>query len=204
MNSFYVYVYFRPDGSPCYIGKGKGSRWKKFMGHNQSVRDLAKNSSGELPCVIIREGLSEKEAFDIEMAFVKAIGRNQLLNGTDGGERPPSQTGRNHTASTKSIMRERKIGKPLSAEHRSTISAALSGRGMSEETRKKISETRKGVVFSEETKRKLSVAKIGTKIPDAVRAKMSAAQKGKILSDSHRAAIKASWVLRKERAASCV
>jgi len=204
MNSFYVYVYFRPDGSPCYIGKGKGTRWKKFMGHNQAVRDLVKISGGELPCVIIREGLSEKEAFDTEIAFIKAIGRKQLLNGTDGGERPPSQTGRNHAASTKSIMRERKLGKPLSVEHRSTISAALSGRGMSEETKRKISEARKGIVFSEETKRRLSAARTGTKIPEAVRAKMSASQKGKILSDSHRAAIKASWVLRKERTASCV
>jgi hypothetical protein len=87
-----VYVYFRPDtGQPCYVGKGRGRRWKAHNQHrsaNPHLRNIVRKY-GEVPCVKIRTGLTEADAFTIETAFIKAIGRGAdgpLVNLTDGGE----------------------------------------------------------------------------------------------------------------------
>lgn len=91
-NDFYVYVCFRPDtAEPCYVGKGRGRRWQdhnKNRSANPRLRNIVKKY-GELPCVKIRVGLTELEAFTIETAFIRAIGRGNdgpLVNLTDGGE----------------------------------------------------------------------------------------------------------------------
>src|SRR6266852_2256518 len=49
---------------------------------------------GEIPKVKLQENLSEQEAFDIERAFIKAIGRfpkGTLTNLTDNGSGPNSE-----------------------------------------------------------------------------------------------------------------
>ena len=89
-SDFYVYAYFRPDGSPCYIGKGRGRRWRSHIkwSANSILNNILKKY-GEIPCLKIRQGLSEKEAFETEIALIKAIGRGSkgpLVNLTDGGE----------------------------------------------------------------------------------------------------------------------
>lgn len=96
--TYYVYVVFRPwDGSPCYVGKGHGDRWKKFSPGDRSNLHLlniaakAKRLGMELPVVKARNGLTETEAFEIERAFIAAIGRGKegsLVNLSDGGDGP--------------------------------------------------------------------------------------------------------------------
>lgn len=93
MSKFYIYIIFRPNGVPCYIGKGKGARWRMYeMGyyHNLHLERIACNAGGDLPIVKIRSGLSEVEAFETEIALIRAIGREAnggpLVNLTDGGE----------------------------------------------------------------------------------------------------------------------
>ena len=96
MNCFYVYILFRPDGSPCYLGKGKGKRWLHHeRGLNKNNRHLngiiarAKAQGRELPKIKVREHLSEAEAFEVEKALIAAIGREPvgpLVNLTDGGD----------------------------------------------------------------------------------------------------------------------
>jgi hypothetical protein len=92
---FYVYVAFRPwDGSPCYVGKGKGNRWRRHFrtSPNRNLANIIKKAGGTIPTVVIRRGLFEEEAFEIERAFIKAIGRKAhggpLVNLTDGGDGP--------------------------------------------------------------------------------------------------------------------
>lgn len=88
---FYVYVLFRPNGVPCYIGKGRGPRWKRLSSGNRNphVDNIIKSAGGCIPAIKIREGLSEKNALDIERALIAAIGRKDhggpLVNMTDGG-----------------------------------------------------------------------------------------------------------------------
>jgi hypothetical protein len=84
----YVYVYFRLDGTPCYVGKGKGHR--VFDRKNKHFQAILKASNKRLPVVIIRSNLTEQEAFDIEVALIATIGREvdggPLVNLTLGGE----------------------------------------------------------------------------------------------------------------------
>ena len=63
---FYVYAWLKKDGSPYYIGKGKGDRaWRKGHGRVQ----------------IVASGLTEEEAFNFESILIKKIGRKDLNEG---------------------------------------------------------------------------------------------------------------------------
>jgi protein-arginine kinase activator protein McsA len=95
---YYVYCLFDWFGVPRYIGKGRGSRW---LVHERSTDptnwrkdefiELTWIILGEIPKTMVRENLNEADAFAIETAFIKAIGRldlgtGPLVNMTDGGD----------------------------------------------------------------------------------------------------------------------
>lgn len=91
MREFYVYIMFRDDGSPCYVGKGRGRRWMHHFrsATNRRLRRILVKAGGEVPIVKIRENLTEAQAFEVETALIKAIGRKPygpLVNLTEGGE----------------------------------------------------------------------------------------------------------------------
>lgn len=90
---FYVYILFRPwNCDPCYVGKGKGDRWKHHFRRprNPHLAAIIKRAGGDLPVVILHEGLDETTALAYEVALIAAIGRKahggSLVNLTDGGE----------------------------------------------------------------------------------------------------------------------
>src|ERR1700731_458275 len=138
---FYVYVIFRPDGSPCYVGKGCGVRWKahRRRSHTWRLEKIIKKAGGELPIVLVRTGLSHEQALEDEIAFIKAIGRSPagpLVNMTDGGDgcvgfsrkRPPEEAARIGRLS--GVARLGKKYGPMSPERRAAISAAKLGKSI--------------------------------------------------------------------------
>jgi hypothetical protein len=161
--NFYVYAYLREDGTPYYIGKGKGNRaWSKK--HNVH---LPTNQSHIL---IIKENLSEQEAFEREIKLIKFYGRKDngtgiLRNLTDGGE---GSTGNKSWT-----------GKKLSEEHKKKISQTQLGRPKSIETRQKMRRPKgKKKIFSEEHKRNLSKSHKGKpKSPEHIKNMCLAQQK---------------------------
>ena len=162
---FYVYVHIRLDNDTCfYIGKGKGNR------SNIPTRNVHHDRISERyghKVVVIKNNLTEKDAFKLERDMIKYCvfnlrygididgyrdysNKKYLTNCTWGGE---GVSGMHHSEEVKQRMSELNKGK----------NNPMYGKHLSEETRKKMSESLKGKnhplygkYHSEETKLKMS------------------------------------------------
>ena len=168
---YYTYAYLREDGTPYYIGKGKGRRAYRLSGRKVKPPE----DKGRI--LILKQDLTEEEAFRHEIYMIDIFGRKDLGTGilrnlTSGGE--GSSGGSDEARRKKS---EAQKGKFFSDETRRKMSEAQKGRTRSDETKRKLSEAGKGRIFSDETRRKMSEARKG-KIPsDETRRKISEAKK---------------------------
>lgn len=101
---YYVYAYIRTDGTPYYIGKGKGKRMYStnhpgiFLPPKQRI-------------VIMESNLSEIGALSLERRYIRWFGRKNngtgiLHNKTDGGE---GSTGMFVTQETREKQRRAKL-----------------------------------------------------------------------------------------------
>lgn len=181
---FYVYVFFRPwDGSPCYVGKGQGKRWRYFRDRkNPELRQIISKAGGELPSVKIREGLTSDEALSIEMAFIAAIGRaptGPLVNLTAGGQAGTSGLRFKNSDDTRRKKRIAATGRVLPPEVRAKCREAALGRVHSAETRAKMSAASKGKPKSEEHRRNMSLGQRGKLKSAEHRASLSLAARGR-------------------------
>ena len=167
MKDYYTYAYLREDGSPYYVGKGRGRR----------VFDKHRGSNPPRPnrIMFLREGMTEEQAIGHEIEIIKTWGRKDLGTGmlrnlTNGGE---------------GIS-----GHKYSKESRAKMSLAQKGRIFSEESKARMSLARTGKKHTEETKAKLSVLKMGNQGRLGIRhtkeskIKMSLAQIARRLSEN--------------------
>lgn len=86
-NIFYVYAYLREDSTPYYIGKGSKERAWKSHTRTNGTNLLPKDPS---KIVILKDSLTEIEAYKYESELIKQYGRKDLGTGilqnrTDGG-----------------------------------------------------------------------------------------------------------------------
>jgi hypothetical protein len=158
---YYTYAYLREDGTPYYIGKGKGNR-------------IHQKHSGFYPPeisrrIFLKKNLNEEQAFKHEIYMIFVFGRKDLRTGilhnkTNGGEGVPGilmdEERRKMCASLK--------GKKLSESHKRKIGESNKGKPRQTpegvERLKRIQQERKGKPgkkHSEETKRKISEATRG-------------------------------------------
>lgn len=161
MSIYYVYSYLRDDGTPYYIGKGSGNRaYTKGKGEVGKPTDTSR-------IVLLAEGLTEEEAFNVEKRLIKLYGRIDnntgiLRNKTDGGDNPPKFI--SHSEQGKQNISAGRRGMKFTEEHRKNLSAAR--RNISDETRAKMKAAKLGksrTPHSEETRRKISAAVKRTK-----------------------------------------
>jgi len=72
MNNYYTYAYLREDGTPYYIGKGKGNRAFRKHSVGTPTRDRI---------LFLKKNLTESEAFSHEMYIISVLGRIDLGTG---------------------------------------------------------------------------------------------------------------------------
>jgi hypothetical protein len=140
---FYTYLWFREDGTPYYVGKGRGKRAYTNVGH--AVRRPKERSR-----IFVQCWESEEKAFEMEKWYISFFGRKDLGTGilrnmTDGGDGPS--------------------GWVPTEETKTKISKSLMGHVISEETRAKQRTARKLRVFTEEMRKSMSAAQKGRKCP---------------------------------------
>ena len=152
---YYVYSYLREDNSPYYIGKGKeGRAFTKGCKEIKPPKDKTKIK-------IIKENLTEQDAFDLEILYILMFGRKDLDTGilrnkTDGGDGASGyivlpEERKRRSERMKGVKRPQWIYDKIAASNR--------GKKASPETREKISAAGKNRKCSEEHKRKVSEAK---------------------------------------------
>lgn len=140
----YTFGDIKFDFEPIYIGKGKGLRPKRHFilyksNNNRFYSKVSSiiNSGFEPTYIIIKDNLSEKEAFDYEKFFISLIGRIEyggtLTNLSDGGE---GQSGFKFSEESKKKMSDNRRGDKN----------VMFGKKHTDETKLKISISNKGRV----------------------------------------------------------
>jgi hypothetical protein len=134
-NDYYTYAYLRKDGTPYYIGKGRG--YRAFYKHRQLVRQPPIDR-----ILFLKKNLTEEEAFKHETYMIAVLGRKDLGTGilrnlTDGGE---GTSGWRPSPEFREKARRRMTGKKQKPETIEKIRQKLSGIKRRPETIQKLKE----------------------------------------------------------------
>ena len=124
MKKYYTYAYLREDGTPYYIGKGKLEKRNKYHRCYYGKHHVPIPLQEKI--LILKENLTEEEAFKHEIYMIAVFGRKDLGTGmlrnkTDGGDGP---SGYIMSKEQKQLLSKIHSGKILTDEHRKKISEA--------------------------------------------------------------------------------
>ncbi len=156
-NRFYTYAYLREDGTPYYIGKGKGRRlYKKGKGEVGKPTDKSR-------IIYLKQNITEDEAIKHEIYMIAVFGRKDLGTGilrnkTNGGD---GVSGYKPDEEMCLSISKRMKGNQLAKGHTHSL-----------ETREKISKANKGITIPEERKKRISLAHIGKTISEKTKQKL--------------------------------
>jgi hypothetical protein len=172
---YYTYAYLREDRTPYYVGKGNSNRaYKRTRKELKSPKDKSR-------ILILKQNLTEEEAFKHEIYMIAVFGRKDLgtgilYNRTNGGE---GSSGAIRSEELRKKISSSMKGRTFTKEHLDKISKKLKGRKLSEDHKKKNSEKLKGRKLSEETKKKMSESRIGRIVTEKTKQKIREKALGK-------------------------
>ena len=175
----YVFGGYEFSYEPFYIGKGSNDRVNQHFEPNQyklgrtykerKIRKLL--SEGNIPGkLIIKSGLTETEAFELEIDLIRLIGRKPnglLTNGTNGGDGTSGHVSKNKGKTFEEIHgmgRALELKKYLSNLTRGKKLEEIHGMSRALEIKNKIklnTPNHKGIKHSIETRKKISESLIG-------------------------------------------
>jgi len=189
-NKFYTYAYLREDGTPYYIGKGKGYRaYNKGKGEVRLPVDKDR-------IIFLKKNITEEEAFKHETYLIAVLGRKDLGTGilrnkTNGGD---GNSGKIVSEETKKKLSDFNTGKVVSETTREKISKTLKGRKHSPETLERL----RNITQSEEYRKQASerVKKRYENVEERI--KTSNAMKDRVFSEEHKEKLKKAALLRWE------
>jgi hypothetical protein len=130
---YYVYAYLRGDGTPYYIGKGKGRR---YLSSSRTVPIPTDKNR----IIFLESNLTEIGALALERRYIAWYGRKDtntgiLRNRTDGGD---GSSGLKLSEEVKKIISQKLTGRTASKETRNKLSKASTGRKRTEESKNKV------------------------------------------------------------------
>jgi hypothetical protein len=122
MNEYYTYAYLREDGTPYYIGKGKGKRINERQ-HNRINLPVKERR------IYLKQNLTEAEAFRHEIYMIAVFGRKDLRTGilqnqTNGGE---GGSGAVRSKETKNKISKAMKNRVFAEEHKNNLKASAVG-----------------------------------------------------------------------------
>ena len=141
---YYTYAYLREDGTPYYIGRGKGGR---AFDVTHRIKVPPKDR-----VLFLKQNLTYKEASEHEIYMIAVLGRKDLGTGilrnlTNGGEGRPG---------------------PKSQEEVEKIRKSLTGKVMPKEVRQKISKTKTGVAVHSDKEKERRRLRLKENNPNAL------------------------------------
>lgn len=179
-SDYYVYILFRPStGQPFYVGMGTGRRIENYRKrcvahrrnktHKTFILLKAFREGTDIPRVKVATNLTRAEAAQIEIAFIRAIGREEfggpLTNLTDGGDGPVEFSPERKAEISAKISKALK-GKKKSPGHVAAMVASRRKNPQSEKQQLHITqliEANRGRKHTEEAKRKIGAKHKGRK-----------------------------------------
>ena len=167
-NNNVIYILLEPETNEIrYVGKAV-DLYSRIRNHYKPSKLISKthknnwvnkllNEGKYFDVLVVEEVENENHLNEAEIKWIKyykdlGCDLTNGTNGGDGGKMPPESIER---------MRQSKLGKKLSEEHKFKISEGNKGHIVTEETKEKLREARKTYIVSDETKQKMSDSRIG-------------------------------------------
>jgi len=146
---YYTYAYLREDGTPYYIGKGKGNRI-----HSKSNRIF--NPPPKERRIFLKQNLTEEDAFKHEVYMISLFGRKDLGTGilhnkSNGGIGGGAMKGKSQSEKSKKLIGDANRGRIHNKKSRENMSKSHLGK-----SNPKSGASRKGKPLSEQHKKNKS------------------------------------------------